>query len=559
MNAATRLDFPSPLHALAHWVEVQGDSTYLTQPLADGSVIELSWRQVDEQARRLASYLLALGLPPRSNIILSGKNCAHWVIADLAIWMAGHVSVPIYPTLNAQTTQYILEHCAAGLFFVGRLGGVDDSWNEVREIIPAQMPLVRLPDSPEVRGQTWENIQREYPPLATIEHRGVDDLATIVYTSGTTGRPKGVMHSFHSLTAPCRSTAEVWHPSPTDRMLSYLPLAHVAERVAVEMPSLVFGFPLFFNLSLETFAADLKRARPTRFFSVPRLWTKFYQTVNAHIPPSRQRLLFSLPLVSGVVKRKILTQLGLDAARLCFTGAAPMPSNILQWYRGLGLELLDVFGMSENAATSHASPPGAARPGYVGVPLPGVECRIDESGEVLVKSPGQMLGYYRMEEVSNELLTGDGFFRTGDRGVISDDGYLKITGRVKELFKTSKGKYVAPVPIENKLAAHPFVEVSCATGPGEPQPFALVVLSPELDLAAGRERIESELAALVEGTNQSLEEHERLDYLVVVNEPWTIQSGMLTPTMKLRREAVEDRYLHRAEEWREMQRKVIWE
>lgn len=553
------MDYSTPIHALRHWVRVQGGRTYLTQPLADGGVLSLSWEDVYDQARRTAAYLVSLELSPRSNIVLTGKNTAHWIIADLAIWMAGHVSVPIYPTLSADATTFILDHCGASLIFIGRLDGEGDSWNQVRDILPPGLPQVRLPEAPATAGEPWDAIQSRFPPLDEIDLRDPEELATIVYTSGTTGRPKGVMHCFRSLMAPCRCAAELWLPSPRDRMLSYLPLAHIAERVAVEITSLIFGFQLFFNRSLESFPEDLKRARPTRFFTVPRLWTKFYQAVNAKLPPAKQRLLFALPIVGKRVKRRILEQLGLDATEVALTGAAPMPADLLAWYRSLGLEILDVFGMTENAATSHASRPGQVRPGFVGVPLPGVECRIDDNGEVLVKSPGQMLGYYRMPEETRRLITDDGFFRTGDRGEVTEGGYLKITGRVKELFKTSKGKYVAPVPIENQLAAHPAIEASCVTGPGQPQPFALAVLSPGSDVPGSREQLETELDELLQQVNRSLEEHERLDYIVLVKDPWTIESGALTPTMKLRRDVIEARCLPLADGWRGSNRRVIWE
>ncbi|HKX54884.1 MAG TPA: AMP-binding protein, partial [Xanthomonadales bacterium] len=345
----------SPLAGALHWEQITPDRVYLVQPLAGNAVQELSWKEALDQARRMASYLLSLDFPRGSCIALTGKNSAHWMIADLAIWMAGHVSVPLFPTLSADMARYIIEHCEARLLFVGRLDGVSDSWNSVREILPADLPLVRLPMAPEVDAPGWNDILAAYPPLAEIVVRSNEELATIIYTSGTTGKPKGVMHNFRSLVAGPICSMVSWEPGPDDRMLSYLPLAHIAERVAVEVPSMLFGFQVFFNDSLETFMRDLRRARPTRFFSVPRLWTRFYQSVNARIPPSRQKWLFAVPIISGRVKQKILAELGLDSVRIGFTGAAPLPAKILSWYRNLGLELVEVFGMTENAATSHAT------------------------------------------------------------------------------------------------------------------------------------------------------------------------------------------------------------
>lgn len=560
----TPLQNKTPLDQLRHWVDTTPDRVYLTQPLSDGSIVEYTWEQVWDQSRRMASYLRSLGLPRGGNIALYGKNSAHWIMADLAIWMAGHVSVPLYPTLSAAAARYIFEHSEAKFLFVGKLDGKADSWNEVQPVIPAKLPFVGLPLSPHMGIAQWDEIAGLHEPLAQIDRREPTQLATIIYTSGTTGQPKGVMHSFASITAPCLVTAQLWRTASQDRMLSYLPLAHIAERVALEVPSLVFGFQVYFNVGLETFQDDLKRARPTRFFSVPRLWTRFYQAINQKIPPPQQQALFADPVQGPVAKRNILAGLGLDAARIGFTGAAPLPAHIIAWYRELGLELIEVFGMTENAATSHACRPGDVKPGYVGTPLPGVECRIADDGEILIKSPGQMLGYYKAPNQAALETTPDGFFRTGDRGEVDEAGRLRITGRVKELFKTSKGKYVAPAPIENQLGRHPCIEAVCVTGPGEPQPFALVMLPLDKHreayaAATTREMLDNEFTTLIREVNATLEGHAQLDYLVVVKDPWTIESGLLTPTMKLRRSVIEARYLPHAGAWRESGSKVIWE
>lgn len=552
------------LGRLQHWARTAPERTYLTQPLPDGGVVEFSWAQVWNEAARMAGHLQSLALPAGSNIAIYGRNSAHWIMADLAIWMAGHVSVPLYPSASSLTADYILRHCEARLLFVGRLDGIGDSWNDVKRVLPESLPRIGLPMSPDNGIPQWGDIVSAREQQQAMAQRKTDELATIIYTSGTTGQPKGVMHSFGSLKAPCMVTADLWGTNACDRMLSYLPLAHIAERVALEAPSLVYGFQVFFNLSLKTFAQDLRRARPTRFFSVPRLWTKFYQAVNQQVPPEQQRTLFADPVQGPVVKKNILAGLGLDAAHIGFTGAAPLPPQIIAWYRDLGLDLIEVYGMTENAATSHACRRGDVRPGYVGTPLPKVECRIAEDGEVLVKSPGQMLGYYRSAEDPRQYFTADGFFRTGDRCELDEAGRLRITGRVKELFKTSKGKYVAPVPIENRLGSHPFVEAICVAGPGEPQPFALLMLAADKlrqahDDDNTRAQLERELIALLEQVNASIEDHERVEYVVVVKEPWTIESGLLTPTLKVRRSQIEDRYLSHASQWRASGRRVIWE
>jgi long-subunit acyl-CoA synthetase (AMP-forming) len=401
------------LHCLYYWAQHTPDNVYLTQPFPDGRVEDITWAQAADQVSRMAAYLNTLGLAERSNIGILGKNSAHWILADLAIWAAGHVSVPLYPTLNGETAAYILEHSEAKLLFLGKLDGTADGWNDIKHHIPADMPIVSLPLSPRDDTPKWQEIIKDQSP-AEPKLPDPDALATIVYTSGSTGRPKGVMHSFRTMISVADGLQQLFPVSSNERMLSYLPLAHVAERAAVETQSLYYGFHLYFANSLDTFQEDLQRARPTLFFSVPRLWMKFYLGVNAKLPPKKQKILFNIPILNSLVKKKVLKQLGLDHCRAALTGAAPLSSEIIGWYRSLGLELLEVYGMSENFGYSHANRPGQAKVGTVGNANPGVTHRIGEGGEVQVKSPGQMLGYYKNEEKTKEDLTDDGFLKTGE-------------------------------------------------------------------------------------------------------------------------------------------------
>lgn len=549
------------LHCFFHWAEHTPDSVYLTQPYPDGRVEDITWAQAADQVSRMAGYLISLGLPAHSSIAILGKNSAHWILADLAIWAAGHVSVPLYPTLNGETAAYILDHSQAKLLFLGKMDGTADGWNDIKLHLPEDLPVVSLPLSPRNDTPTWQGIIERQEP-ETPRWPDPDDLATIVYTSGSTGRPKGVMHSFRNMVSVAEGLQQLFPVGTEERMLSYLPLAHVAERAAVETQSLYYGFHLYFANSLDTFQEDLQRARPTLFFSVPRLWMKFYLGINAKLPPRKQKLLFNLPILGSLVKKKVLRQLGLDHCRAALTGAAPLSADIIAWYRNLGLELLEVYGMSENFGYSHANRPGAARAGYVGVPNPGVEHRIGEGGEVQVRSPGQMLGYFRNEEKTREDITEDGFLKTGDMGEIDSDGSLRITGRVKDLFKTAKGKYVVPVPIENRFN-HPGAEVVCVAGANQPQPCMMVLLSDELRSAlangADRAELERELAAELDAVNMACESHEKVAFLAVVKEPWTMENGMLTPTMKIKRNVIEAFYNARMDDWFARNTKVVWD
>lgn len=549
------------LHCLFYWADQAPDRVYLTQPYPDGRVEDITWAQAADQVSRMAAHLSSLNLPERSNIAILGKNSAHWILADLAIWAAGHASVPLYPTLNGDTAAYVLEHSEAKLMFLGKLDGTADGWNDIKGHIPDDLPLISLPLSPRDDTPTWAGLIAENEP-AEPKLPDPDALATLVYTSGSTGRPKGVMHSFRTMISVADGLQQLFPVSAEERMLSYLPLAHVAERAAVETQSLYYGFHLYFANSLDTFQEDLQRARPTLFFSVPRLWMKFYLGVNAKLPPKKQKVLFRLPILGSLVKKKVLKQLGLDHCRAALTGAAPLSAEIIGWYRNLGLELLEVYGMSENFGYSHANRPGHAKVGTVGQANPGVEQRIGEGGEVQVKSPGQMLGYYKNEEKTREDVTDDGFLKTGDMGEIDGEGYLRITGRVKDLFKTSKGKYVVPVPIESRFN-HPQAEVVCVAGANQPQPCLMVLLSEEAraTLATGVDRagLEQELTEQLDAVNASCEAHEKLAFVVVVKEPWTMENGMLTPTMKIKRNVIEEFYTRKMDEWFGQGKKVVWE
>jgi long-chain acyl-CoA synthetase len=385
-----------------------------------------------------------------------------------------------------------------------------------------------------------------------------------MYTSGTTGMPKGVMHSFATFAWSVQSGLKrVPAINERARMLSYLPLSHVAERTLVEHGQLATGMHVYFAESLDTFTLDLQRARPTVFFSVPRLWVKFQQGISAKMPPKKLDRLLSIPILGGIVRKKILSALGLQECEFAAGGAAPMPPDLLRWYNKLGLDLVEVYGMTENCGVSHATLPGKSRPGTVGLPYEGVQCRLDPAnGEIQVKSPGLMLGYYKEPEQTKAAFTEDGWLHTGDKGALDGEGNLKITGRVKDLFKTSKGKYVAPAPIEDRLVMHVAVEACCVTGANLGQPLGIVMLNLEAIARAkdggGRGELESSLSEHLKRINDTLDPHEQLDCLVVVTEPWTVDNGFITPTFKVKRNRIEEVYAPRYETWVGSRKPVIW-
>lgn len=547
------------LQRLYHWERTRPDCIAMTQPLGGGAVRDYTWREVVDESRRMASHLRSLGFPPGSTIALLSKNTAHWLMADFAIWMAGYVSVPLYPTLAAGSVRQILEHSEARLLFVGKL----DEWPSMRAGVPDGLPCIALPLAPATGCAQWEEIVARTLPLEGNPLRDGDELATIMYTSGTTGMPKGVMHSFATLAWSVGALRKRLRVEADSRALSYLPLSHIAERTAVEHGQLASGMRVYFAESLATFAADLQRAQPTVFFSVPRLWVKFQQGVLAKMPARKLDRLLGIPIVRGIVGRKVLRALGLQHAEFAAGGAAPMPAELLRWYARLGLELLEVYGMTENGGVSHCTLPGRLRPGTVGIPYEGVQSRIDPAtGEVQMKSRGVMLGYFRNPEQTAQALTPDGWLRSGDKGELDAEGNLRIVGRVKDLFKTSKGKYVTPAPIEDRLVTHTAIEACCVTGASLGQPVALVMLNAEAVQRvaddAQRRQLEESLASHLRAINSALDPHEQLDCLVIVTEAWTVENDLVTPTFKVKRNRIEAVYQRYFAGWVEQRRAVVW-
>lgn len=530
---------------------------YMVQPLPGGQLLELSWADVGDQARRAANWLRSRELPQGSRIAIISKNCAHWIVADLAIWMAGHVSVPLYPNLTAESVGQVLRHSEAALVFVGKL----DDWPSMVDGVPHGVPTIGMPQRPgSAFSFTWDDLQA-CTPIQDSPKPAANQLATIIYTSGTTGTPKGVMHHFSNFGFAASRATELFGVGEDDRVLSYLPLCHVAERMFVELASIYAGQTIFFAESLDTFLEDLKRARPTVMFGVPRIWTKFQMGVYSKMPAEKLDFLLKLPFIGRIVGKKVLAGLGLDAVRYALSGAAPVPEALLNWYKRLGLDVLEVYGMTENCGYSHVCRPGKFRQGWIGQNSPGVEVRIAEDGEVQVRSGATMQGYYKDPEKTAETITPDGFLRTGDKGEQDADGNLRLTGRIKEIFKTSKGKYVAPAPIENRLGEHSRIEQVCVVGDGMPQPIALCVLSDVGRSEAAnssRGELENSLKQLLEQVNQSLDKHERLQRLVLVKEVWAVDNGFLTPTLKIKRSVIEGTYGERFAEWVEHNESVLW-
>jgi long-chain acyl-CoA synthetase len=545
--------YSSPLEMLYKWEKETPDKVFLRQPIND-KWHEWTWKQTGEEVRKMAAAIKNMNLPAGSNIALVSKNCAHWIISDLAIMMSGHISVPMYPNLNAETVKLILEHSEAKICFVGKL----DDWKSMRPGVPAGVRCISFPFYTEPGYETWDEIIKGVKPFEEDVIRMPNELATIIYTSGTTGMPKGVMHSFHNFSFTAENAVKLINIDNSSKFFSYLPLCHIAERFLVELGGLYSGGSIAFSESLEKFPKNLAEVQPTVFLGVPRIWSKFQQGILGKMPQKKLNIFLSIPILSSLVKKKIKTGLGLSEASNIFVGAAPMPASLIRWFERLDIKIQEAYAMTENCCYSHVTLAGQIKIGCVGKSLPHVQIKLSEQNEVLTKHEGLMLGYYKEPQMTKDSFTEDGYLRTGDEGKIDKEGYLQITGRVKDIFKTTKGKYVAPAPIEMKISVNEDVDQVCVVGDGIAQPIAMITLS-EAGKKKAKEEIERSLAETMNIVNPKLDQHEMLKRMVVLKGDWTVENKLLTPTLKIKRNEVEKIHRGKYEMWYSSTTEVVWE
>ncbi|MFQ1896757.1 AMP-binding protein [Aeromonas veronii] len=542
-----------PLEMLYHWERQCPDRTYLRQTI-NREYVDFTWGEVADEARRMVTALRHLGLVAGDKVALLSKNCAQWFIADLAMQMGQYVSVPIYPTANVDTIEYVLRHSEAKAIFVGKL----DDWKSQEAGVPADLLRIAFPYDTMPASHQWDDLLEAHEPIPDSPVQAPDSLLSLVYTSGSTGKPKGAMLSVERYAWSCEKLVETVSLSQADRGFSYLPLAHITERVYIYGGSLYGGATIAFPESLDTFIEDVKRCRPTVFISVPRLWAMFRIKIHEKLPQKKLELLLKIPLISGLIKRKLQKGLGLDQARVLGCGSAPVSPALLEWYLSIGLKVTEAWGMTENHAYSTINYPFRAdKIGTVGKAGIGVTIKISDEGEILCRCEGMMLGYYKDPEHSAKAIDAEGWLHTGDMGKLDKEGYLTITGRMKDVFKTAKGKYVAPVPIEGLLGQEPIIEQLCVIGYGMPQPIALVQLA-ESAMKGNREEVNARLEAARVRVNDQLESHAKIRGILVVKTPWNIENGVLTPTMKIKRHLLEQKYAQVGDRWPSSQ-VVVWE
>lgn len=520
-----------------------------------------TWAEVGVMARKIANYILQQNLQKGSKIGLVSKNCREWIIADLAIMMAEMVSVPFFPNLSGDQIAEVLAIGDVEMLFVGKT----EVWNSMKMGVPKDMPVVKFPqyEGHDIidRGTQWEKIINEGNPLEGTPSANIDSLWTLIFTSGTTGTPKGVMHDYNNVQEVI-SINKVNNPlglsfEGANRFLSYLPLNHIAERT-IEVVCIAYGGAIYFIENLNTFAENLRHAKPTTFFAVPRIWTKFMQGILGKIPQQQLDAILKDPVKGPVVKKQLVAGLGLDEARLVLSGAAPIAQSTKDWFATIGLPVAEAFGMTENFAFCTFLPSNVAKPGSVGKVHPTSEVSIHpDTGEIITKASWTMKGYYNSPQKTAETLV-DGWLHTGDKGRLDEDGYLYIIGRVKDTFKTAKGEFIVPAKIEDLFSDNNDIEAMCLLGLGMPQPV-LIVAPSEVGLAKTASALEDSIQESLIKANTQLANYEKVATCIISKDSLNMEKGTLTPTLKVKRNKVHEIFKEKLADYCNSSEAVIWE
>ena len=556
----------------------------------------LSWTEYRERVRDVALGLRELGFEPGSFAAIMARNRPEHVIADMGIVHARGTPVSLYNTLAPEQIRYIAGHCSARFAFVEDLGFYD-KLQKVRGELPDLQRVVLMSGASEADPDwaiSWDELlaagraahERE-PEAFEALWRGVqpDDTLTLIYTSGTTGPPKGVMDTHRSVLWDLESYRGFYATGSGDSVISYLPLAHAADRLLSHWQSLVAGHTVSFCPDLADLVPTMLDVRPTFYGAVPRVWEKLHAGINAAVAnepdPARKQAIVDaieagreavaheqkgVAIPDEVARRRaaaepvlaaIRAKVGLDQARIVITGAAPTPPEVMEFFHAIGLRICEVWGMSELAAIGTMNPIDRPRIGSIGVALPGVECAIAQDGELLVRGGLVMSGYYHDPEKTDEALDDAGWLHTGDVAEQDRDGFLRIVDRKKELIITAGGKNISPANIEALLKSHPLIGQACVIGDNQPYLAALIVLDGEtapswarvrgIDAAtltelATHDAIREELDRAVDAVNAQVSRVENIRRWVVLPSEWMAESDELTPTLKLKRRVIAERY-----------------
>jgi long-chain acyl-CoA synthetase len=523
---------------LDQWADEYPDEVWLKDRHGD-DVTDWTWSQVRETVRAIAAWEEAALDGPGINIGILSRNRAHWFMADLGTISAGNVVIPMFTTLPQDTAEYVMDFTDMKVLFVGET----ENWDQVEAVLPADIQLVTLPGVVLEREHLqWQDLVDAHLGQSPAYQCKPDDLVSIVFTSGTTGVPKGVMQTHGSNIIPIDRFKDAFELPEQARYFSYLPLSHIAERQIVEGSSLMNRGTVYFNENLLTLLRDLPACRPHMMFGPPRVWEQLQQVITGHFG-SQEAVEEALATDAEGTGEKVQELLGMQDAIYMLTAAAPTPPALIHWYGQFGLTLMEGFGQTE-AMGLLANTKEDRRIGSIGRPVGEVEIRLSEEDELLVKAEGLSTGYYKMPEKTAETFV-DGWVHTGDKARIDEDGFVYLTGRVKDYFKTIQGKFVAPTPIENEFSKNPHTEQICLLGRGYSKTVMVCVLS-GLAQQGNRDEVADTLREVASKVNEEVDKHARIGAVIVSTEPWTIDNSMLTPTLKIRREQIEGAFGERA-------------
>jgi long-chain acyl-CoA synthetase len=529
-----------------------------------------SWKQFADQIRTAARALIALGLPAGGKVAILGFNRSEWVIFNHAAMAAGGAGAGIYTTCSPEEVQYITHHAEAHVILVE-----DEHQYRKVEAKRAELPLLKhivtMKGTKVAGALTWDEFLAKADPMpaSTLDERidqiEQDQLATLIYTSGTTGPPKGVMLSHQNLVWTARTLSALGNGRETDCGLSYLPLSHIAEQMAtIHMPA-VAGASVYYAESIDKVPDNLKEVQPTVFFGVPRIWEKFHAGVSAKLAQAtgakkllveqtrrictevnRLRCRGEQPgplleaqykLVDRLVLQKLKPALGLGRARQCISGAAPIARDVIEFFASLDILVQEIYGQSEDTGPTSFNLLGRTKFGSVGVPLPGVQVKIADDGEILVKGPNVFLGYYKEPQATAESLV-DGWLCSGDLGAFDGDGFLSITGRKKEIIITAGGKNIAPKNIEAAIKESPLVSEAVVIGDRRKYLVALVTLDEAAVAGRDRASLNAEIQRQIDAVNAKLARVEQVKRFTILGRQFGIDTGELTPTLKIKRKVV---------------------
>ena len=508
------------------WLRERGGDGFATWTWAQGRA------EVDAAAAWLEDRYGASG----TAMAILSRNRAHWILADQAIVASGNFTIPLFTTLPQDTARYILEFSGTRVLFLGETA----NWQQVAAVLPEGVEIITLPGVDcERPHRTWSDIVAEGSGRAPKFRPGLDDTVSLVFTSGTTGKPKGSIQTHRSFVAPMERFRELTTVPNDSELFSYLPLSHIAERQLVMVQSLLKRARITFNESLETLLRDVTECRPHFFFGAPRVWEQLQQAVFAMFG-SKAALDEALAQDRAGTAARVQKMLGMDRAEYMLTAAAPTPPALIHWYNQFDLPLMEGYGQTEAMGIA-GNQLNDTRVGSIGKPGPGVEIRIGDDDELLVRAEGLSPGYYNDPEKTAELIDDEGWLHTGDKARVDEDGFIFLTGRVKDYFKTIQGKFVAPVPVESEFASNDFVEQVCLLGRGMSKTVMVCVLAASA-AKADKAEIERSLVEQARDINGHVEKHARIGAVIISREPWTIENGILTPTLKIKRDEIDARF-----------------